>query len=876
MNNKNRFSVDQIQQLEIGKNGNVMPMFRDLSQDSTFKGSLLSILYPGIKVASVNVPVEPLSELEESRVRNAMGNLTWKGVRYKLVGASGSAKEGKFYFVDEQHHAKIADRFQNWPQAAIVYFGILVSNCRVVIEEPDVRVLVVSDGNLGTNDCRPWVSERFFLKLNLPAGAFYQFRIAFQDTQGKGAFKVMQDDVADLLDADIILPESCIKPGLKIPTKLYQLFGTGRRFRGRVVFGVRDVSRQLEFESSYTLTQHAPGESILTEILPPTQDRIAKVSAAVGQGRYEELLELIGHNPEKLQAGGLGVEDEVDTVEGLLLADTSGHIVKNPWVNSQLDKLLARWTFKACSGGAFHLPAFALADDGYLLAVDGKLYHGSDWIPRRHSISPLQSKRGLCVRYPIRMFQDLLPTENLSSPELLSLLRQELESKGCPNAESLAGQIANTQIQLTGTYVLHSQWAKECGGDFDFDLVGVIEEDRFPLWVAARFDCKKNFALAKTKASKARHPWWNIVHVARKAVGNQIGSITDLITSCLAEDRPDLAEELVVELQNALDALKHGVEPDQKKIAAIRQQVTHAPWLQFKREHRVSDLPEHLEVKRTDRIGILWNHVRPHFDELLTQTAPLEAFIGLIDGETVTEKMIEECHYVHSAYGSVVAEIAQRQTGLKKQRDEAVKSYDGVRNNPDKDVRNKARLARNAAQAAYYYDQQRAKDARKAITNFVKIWAQNITHNRMAWAQALNAMVCRGKGTGSLIWLAFPQELVSRLAALTGGRDVRLYRPKIVEGFVEKDKHGRAFLVEAIDGGLRATFLFTNRNGKVSLDDTIIPEDAKGLEDSQSSEAGAQEAQPAQEDEGLGHEISEEIEFEPEFAMESEDNEVPF
>jgi hypothetical protein len=880
MKTKNRFSVDQIQQLEIGKNGNVIPMFRDLSQDSTLKGSLLSILYPGIKVASVNVPVEPLSELEESRVRNAMGNLTWKGVRYKLVGASGSAKEGKFYFVDEQHHAKIADRFQNWPQAAIVYFGILVSNCRVVIEEADLRVLVVTDGNLGTNDCRAWLRRSVFEKLSLAEGAFYQFRVAFQNTQGKGSFKVMGDDVADILDADIVLPESCIKPGLKIRAMLYQLFGTGRRFRGQVVLGVRDVSRhvsrQLEFEPSYTVTQHAPGESIINEILPQTLDRITRVSAAVGEGRYEELLELIGHNPEKLQSGEVGPEEEVDTVEGLLLADKSGHIVKNPWVNAQLDQLLARWTFKACSGGVFLLPAFALADDGYLTAVDGKLYHGSDWIPRRHSISPIKSKRGLCVRHPVRMFQDLLPTENLSSPELVSLLCQELEGKGCPNPESLAGQIANTQIQLTGTYVLHSQWAKECGGDFDFDLVGVIEEDRFPLWVAARFDCKKNFALAKTKASKAKHPWWNIVHVARKAVGNQIGSITDLITSCLAEDRPDLAEELVVELQNALDNLKHGVEPDQKKIAAIRQQVTHAPWLRFKRERRVSDLPEHLDVKTTDRIGILWNHVRPHFDELLTQTAPLEAFIGLIDGETVTEKMIEDCHYVHSAYGFVVAEIAQRQTELKKQRDEAVKLYDSVRNDPDKEVKKKARLARNAAQAAYYYDQERAKDGRKAITNFVKIWAQNKTQNRMAWAQALNAIVCRGKGTGSLIWLAFPQELVSRLAALTGGRDVRLYTPKIVEGFVRKDEHGRAFLVEAIDGGLKETFLFTNRNGKVSLDDTIIPEEAKELADSKSSEQPSQEALPAAEDEGLGHDPAEEVEFEPEFVAESVDSDVPF
>src|SRR4029077_19858507 len=139
--------------------------------------------------------------------------VAYKGVRYKLVGASGSAKKGKFYFVDEQHHAAIAERFHNWPQAAITYFGILVSNCSSVIEMADARVLVVSDHNLGTNDSRGWIRESIAIsELKIPAGRFSQFRIAFENTQGKGSLKMMTDEVADLLEADVILPESCIKP----------------------------------------------------------------------------------------------------------------------------------------------------------------------------------------------------------------------------------------------------------------------------------------------------------------------------------------------------------------------------------------------------------------------------------------------------------------------------------------------------------------------------------------------------------------------------------------------------------------------------------------------------------------------------------------
>jgi hypothetical protein len=39
------------------------------------------------------------------------------------------------------------------------------------------------------------VEKRLFGKLNLPDHRFYQFRLAFDRTQAKGSFKLMQDDV---------------------------------------------------------------------------------------------------------------------------------------------------------------------------------------------------------------------------------------------------------------------------------------------------------------------------------------------------------------------------------------------------------------------------------------------------------------------------------------------------------------------------------------------------------------------------------------------------------------------------------------------------------------------------------------------------------
>ena len=58
--------------------------------------------------------------------------------------------------------------------------------------------------SIGTNDCRGWVSRSVFHRFELPSHRLYQFRLAFEDTQAKGAFKVMEDDVAEKLGADVL------------------------------------------------------------------------------------------------------------------------------------------------------------------------------------------------------------------------------------------------------------------------------------------------------------------------------------------------------------------------------------------------------------------------------------------------------------------------------------------------------------------------------------------------------------------------------------------------------------------------------------------------------------------------------------------------
>lgn len=806
-NKTNKFSIEQVVTLDIDSTGSVTQRLTNL--ETTLENTLLNALYPGIKVAVVNVPNEPLDAYEELQVENAMANLKFKNTPYKLVGASGSSKDGKFYFVDKDHSQPIAERFQHWPQAAIVYFGILVSSCKVVIEEPDVSVLVVEDHVLGTNDCRGWIRRSLFSKLQLPDNCFYQFRLAFEKTQAKGSFKVMEDEAAQLLDADIVLPESAVKPGLKVPVAMYSVFGKGRRFRGPVVLGIREFSRKLEFESSYTLIEHAPDDSIQLEILPEALGQVRKLNDSISEGRYTELLQLLGlDDAEKSQ------DEEVRTVEAALLADTSGHIVRYPYINNQLNRLLARWAFKAATGGGFRLPAYALADDGYLVVHDGRLYAGSDWISKQQAIVALESKRGLCVRYPIRMCEDLLPMEHIGSSELIMQLNRSLNEQGCRSSYDLAGQIATQQLLLEGTYVLHSEAAKKNGGDFDFDWICILEENRFPRFVRKRFSLTNEFHQQKMKLRKAKSPWWNLEHVAIKARGNQIGMITDLKTSCLAAGRSDLAYQLVTELQKALDSLKHEVEPDAKVIADIRQQVNPAPWLKYKNESRISGLPIHLDVDENDRIGKLYNHVRKEIEDLLTAKLPIEEFKGLVSGEEVTRPMFDECRYVNSVYAAVVGRISERQDKLKADLDKAQAEWEAVRKGSDKELRKQKLQVRRKAYSAHYHGEERAKQEMKAIISYVRVWAASKTDNRMGWCQALNRVVCNGQGSGSILFHAFPQELVAKLAEQTGGKTVRVVVPEVSGMSIFRDSEGRSFLVEKIEGGEKQTFLFQYKDGQ--------------------------------------------------------------
>ncbi|HVZ16590.1 MAG TPA: hypothetical protein VG897_05705, partial [Terriglobales bacterium] len=72
MPNATNCSANPVLALELDRNGSVTKKTMKLDQDSQLTNSLLQGLYPGIRVATVDVPSEPLDPCEQAIVEQAL------------------------------------------------------------------------------------------------------------------------------------------------------------------------------------------------------------------------------------------------------------------------------------------------------------------------------------------------------------------------------------------------------------------------------------------------------------------------------------------------------------------------------------------------------------------------------------------------------------------------------------------------------------------------------------------------------------------------------------------------------------------------------------------------------------------------------------
>src|ERR1700739_1867739 len=207
----------QIAILDMDANGHVKERKVAPGSEMWLDNTVAGHLYKDLKMALVSVPTGILEFHEQADVSDTLLKIQLNGTTYQMIGSGGGAKNGKFYFADTEHAPMLHNRFQNWPEVLIAYFGIQTSDCKRIVDA-EGTVLIVPDNELGTNDCRGWIRRSLFSLLKAPEGAFYQFRLGFALENGKGSLKVMDDDVAEGVGAEIIIPESSCKPaplGLK-------------------------------------------------------------------------------------------------------------------------------------------------------------------------------------------------------------------------------------------------------------------------------------------------------------------------------------------------------------------------------------------------------------------------------------------------------------------------------------------------------------------------------------------------------------------------------------------------------------------------------------------------------------------------------------
>jgi hypothetical protein len=233
---------------------------------------------------------------------------------------------------------------------------------------------------------------------------------------------------------------------------------------------------------------------------------------------------------------------------------------------------------------------------------------------------------------------------------------------------------------------------------------------------------------------------------------------------------------------------------NQELIAEIRKKVPPAPWLQLKDKERVSDMPVHLEVLPTDKIGWLYNLARKEVEDFFSAKLPISDFHGLISGEHFTKEMSQECRLVNRIYAEEVGKLIKEKQALDEALAKADAEYEAQRNNPES--RNEARARRNAARGAVRTYKERSREEFQALRSLVAAWGDGKRENRRGWCQALHAVICAGKGNGSLLFQAFPQEIIDKVAEETGSNPVQVSVPDLVDGEIEFDEDGRVFLVE--------------------------------------------------------------------------------
>jgi hypothetical protein len=202
----------------------------------------------------------------------------------------------------------------------------------------------------------------------------------------------------------------------------------------------------------------------------------------------------------------------------------------------------------------------------------------------------------------------------------------------------------------------------------------------------------------------------------------------------------------------------------------------------------------------------MYEFLRQHLNRFFAETAPLSDFRVLIAGEAFTPEIYKECSAISTFYAVNIGLAAECRKKLEK----ALEAAEAFVKEQGSVASKEAIFKRNQAHTELHAFEERNRNDIKNLIHIVRMWAQEKNDNRLAYLSALHAIACKNavawqgqdrQGTGSIVFYAFPQEVVNKIVERTGGRPIIVTVPELCNGQVEIDAQGRVFLVAAFPNG---------------------------------------------------------------------------
>jgi hypothetical protein len=168
-------------------------------------------------------------------------------------------------------------------------------------------------------------------------------------------------------------------------------------------------------------------------------------------------------------------------------------------------------------------------------------------------------------------------------------------------------------------------------------------------------------------------------------------------------------------------------------------------------------------------------------------------------GESFTREMSREWQLLARIYGKQVKELMEERGRLEKTLEQAEEQLQAKLDDPE--ARHELYSRRNSARSAVHAYKERFRAEFKALKSVIRSWADGKKENRRGWCQALHTVICAGRSNGSLLFYAFPQEVIDKIAERTGSNPVQVKVPETIEGQVRLDEDGRVFFVTPLPNG---------------------------------------------------------------------------